>query len=52
VPFAGVAEALAAGFAEALNLTLVRGELTAGERALAADLRRSRYADTGWTHRA
>jgi lipoate-protein ligase A len=52
VPFAGVAEALAAGFAEALNLTLVRGELTAGERALAADLRRSRYADVGWTQRA
>ena len=52
VPFADVAEALAAGFAEALNLNLVRGELTAGERALVADLRRSRYADTGWTHRA
>jgi lipoate-protein ligase A len=52
VPFAGVAEALAAGFAEALNLTLVRGELTAGERAVAADLRRSRYADGGWTQRA
>jgi lipoate-protein ligase A len=43
LPFAQVAHALAGGFAQALNLTLVPGELTDYECALADDLRR-RYA--------
>jgi len=51
VPFAQVAEVLAEGFAQALNLTLLPGELSAHERALAAELRRSRYAAPGWTTR-
>lgn len=38
--FAQVAEALADGFAQALNLTLVPGELTEHERTLADGLRR------------
>jgi lipoate-protein ligase A len=50
-PFAQVAEVLAEGFAQALNLTLLPGELSAHERALAAELRRSRYAAPGWTAR-
>jgi lipoate-protein ligase A len=50
-PFAQVAEVLAEGFARALNLTLLPGELSAHERALAAELRRSRYAAPGWTAR-
>ncbi len=52
VPFAQAAEALAHGFAQALNLDLVPGELTAHERALAAELRRSRYAAPAWTARS
>ena len=51
VPFAQVAEVLAEGFAQALNLTLLPGELSAHERALAAELRRSRYAAPDWTAR-
>jgi lipoate-protein ligase A len=51
VPFAQVARALAEGFARALNLTLFPGELSAQERALAADLRRRRYAAPDWTAR-
>ena len=51
VPFAQVAEVLAEGFAQALNLTLLPGELSAHERALAAELRRSRYAAPDWTSR-
>jgi lipoate-protein ligase A len=51
VPFALVAQALADGFAEALDLTLIPGELTARERALAADLRSTRYAAPDWTGR-
>ena len=47
LPFAQVAHALADGFAEALNLTLVPGELTDYEHALADDLRR-RYAALDW----
>ncbi|MGD2206484.1 MAG: lipoate--protein ligase family protein [Anaerolineae bacterium] len=50
--FAQVAQALTDGFAQALNLNLVPGGLTARERALAADLRRDRYAEPGWTARA
>jgi lipoate-protein ligase A len=51
LPFSAVAGALAAGLAEALNLTLEHDALTATERDLAAELRRSRYADPGWTAR-
>jgi lipoate-protein ligase A len=51
LPFCQVAQALAGGFAQALNLTLVPGELTAYERALAADLSPSRYAASAWTAR-
>jgi len=47
LPFTQVAHALAVGFAKALNLTLVPGELTDYERALAGDLRR-RYAALDW----
>jgi lipoyl(octanoyl) transferase len=43
LPFAQVAQALAGGFAQALNLTLIPGDLTEYERSLADDLRR-RYA--------
>ena len=50
-PFPQVAQALASGFAQALNLTLVPGELTAYERALAAELSPSRYAAPSWTAR-
>ena len=52
LPFSQVAEALAAGFAEALNLTLTPGALTDQERAWAARLRRERYADPAWTARS
>ena len=47
LPFAQVAHALAGGFAEALNLALVPGELTDHERTLVDDLRR-RYAALDW----
>jgi lipoate-protein ligase A len=50
-PFERVARALAQGFAAALNLHLVPGELTPLERALAAELRDGRYADPDWTAR-
>ena len=43
------AEAVARGFAEALNLRLAPGELTDGERAQAQDLRVEKYATTEWT---
>ncbi len=46
-PFAQAAQALTDGFAEALNLTLVPGDLTEYERTLADDLRR-RYAALDW----
>jgi lipoate-protein ligase A len=51
VSFEQVAGALAEGFAEALNLVLMPGEITEGERALAGELRRSRYAASEWTRR-
>jgi lipoate-protein ligase A len=50
-PFSQVAQALADGLAQALNLTLQPGELTDYERALAADLRCNRYANPDWTNR-
>ncbi|MBI3948794.1 MAG: lipoate--protein ligase family protein, partial [Armatimonadetes bacterium] len=46
-----VTDALAAGFAEALGARLVPGELTDEERALAAELRRERYANDAWNLR-
>jgi lipoyl(octanoyl) transferase len=51
LPFSQVAQALAGGFAQALNLTLVPSGLTAYERALAAELSPSRYAASDWTAR-
>ncbi len=50
-PFDEVAQALAQGFATALNLDIVPGELTPHERALSAELRDGRYADPDWTAR-
>ena len=50
VPFAGAAQALAAGFAQALHLALTPAPLSEEEQALAADLRR-RYASAAWTAR-
>jgi lipoate-protein ligase A len=47
LPFTQVAHALADGFAQALNLALVPGELTDYEHALAGDLRR-RYVALDW----
>lgn len=47
--FERVAQALAGGFARALNVTLTPGELTSDERTLVADLRRRRYADPEWS---
>lgn len=49
--FDTVAQALAAGFGQALNLTLVPGEVTARERGLASDLRDQLYAAPDWTAR-
>ncbi len=48
VPFAQVAEALARGFAEALNLELRAGELSACELNLVEELRESKYATAEW----
>jgi lipoate-protein ligase A len=44
------ANALAAGFAEALNLHLEPGTLTGAERAWAEQLRAEKYAADGWTN--
>jgi lipoate-protein ligase A len=49
--FDTVAKALAAGFAQALSLTLVPGEVTARERGRASDLRDQLYAAQDWTAR-
>jgi lipoate-protein ligase A len=49
--FEQAAHALATGFAEALNLELIPGELTGHERALVSELRRSRYGAAEWTAR-
>lgn len=51
VPFDQMAQAMTSGFAQALNLTMAPGELTAQEHALAMVLRRERYAASGWTAR-
>jgi lipoate-protein ligase A len=45
------ADALALGFAEALNLRLEPGGLTDAERAWAAELRAQKYASEEWTGR-
>ena len=46
-----VVEALAVGFAEALNLRLVPGTLTGQEQTWAEELRAGKYATDEWTHR-
>lgn len=51
VSFDEAAQALAAGFQEALGIRLELGELTAGELAAAGELQRSVYSDEGWTGR-
>ena len=45
------ADALAAGYAEALNLHLEPGTLTGEERVRAEELRATKYAMDKWTHR-
>lgn len=49
--FDRVAQALAEGFAQALNLTLAPGELGPQERALSAEIRDRVYANPAWTAR-
>lgn len=51
VLFEAVAQALAAGLGQALNLTLVPGELSERERSLASDLRDQVYGARDWTAR-
>jgi lipoate-protein ligase A len=51
LPFDQVAQALAAGFGEVLNLSLVPGKLTPRERTQAADLRTEMYTNPLWTTR-
>jgi len=51
VSFEEAAEALAQGFASALNLRLDPGDLTDYEQALAARLRRQRYTADEWNRR-
>jgi lipoate-protein ligase A len=51
LPFARVAQALAEGFAQVLNLTLVPGELEPQERALSTKIRENVYANPDWTAR-
>jgi lipoate-protein ligase A len=49
IPFGQVAQALADGLAQALDLSLIPGGLAQRELSLAAELRRTRYGTTGWT---
>lgn len=51
VPFAEAAQTMAEGFAEALNLELIPGELTETERQKADELRAEKYANPEWTGR-
>jgi len=51
VSFEAAAEALSAGFAEALNLHLQPGQLTSRERELTAQLRAKQYANDAWNKR-
>jgi lipoate-protein ligase A len=49
--FAQVADALAAGFADACGVTLVPGTLTQAEEERAAQLVEEKYANPAWTQR-
>ena len=49
--FDAVAAALAQGFAETLNLTLIEAPLTPAEQALAEQLRAAQYANEAWLKR-
>jgi lipoate-protein ligase A len=49
VEYAQVAEAMAAGFAQALNLKLVPGELTYDEWTAVRCIRAEKYANDEWT---
>ncbi len=49
--FDTVSDALAEGFSEALNLTLVPGELGPGELVQLAEIRERVYANSAWTAR-
>lgn len=51
VSFAAATQALVAGFAQALDLTFLPGELTSSERARAAEIRANVYASSDWTAR-
>ena len=51
VPFAQLAQVLAEGFSRALQVSLVSGALSVQERALAGELRLTRYADLDWNAR-
>ncbi len=51
VSFEEAAQALAAGFAEALNLNLEAGELSPREAQLTAELRERQYANDAWNRR-
>jgi lipoate-protein ligase A len=51
LPYDEVAQALADGFSQALDLSLVPGTLSPSERGLAADICRDRYAAPDWTTR-
>ncbi|MFQ5812461.1 MAG: biotin/lipoate A/B protein ligase family protein [Anaerolineae bacterium] len=51
VPFDEVVRHLAAGFAQALNLRLIPGQLSQHELALAEELRREKYTARKWNFR-
>jgi len=51
VPFKEMARHLAAGFAQALNLQLIPGQLSEHELTLAEKLRREKYAAREWNFR-
>jgi len=51
VAFAEAAQAMKVGLAEALNLELVKGELSKVEKARAEHLRAEKYASDAWTLR-
>ncbi len=49
--FERVAQAMAEGFAQALEVKLIPGELTPEEQRITAQLRQSKYAGDQWTRR-
>ena len=51
ISFESAAEALSAGFTEALNLRLQSGQLTSREHELAAQLRAEQYTNDAWNKR-